>query len=152
MNNELISNINVKVRTNDEIWILGDFCFHNKNHNVAKYFLDQINCKNVYLIYGNHDDRRIGSFFKKAYDLYDYKYNYRSFVFCHYALAVWNKSHRGTICCYGHSHSSAEKFLDEKFPERKSMDVGVDNAKLILNSYSPFSLDEVIKIMDNKKG
>jgi hypothetical protein len=34
---------------------------------------------------------------------------------------------------------------------RKSMDVGVDAAYKRFGEYRPFSLDEVLKIMENKK-
>ena len=38
----------------------------------------------------------------------------QSIVLCHYAMAVWDKSHRGNLMLYGHSHSEAEPWLEEK--------------------------------------
>ena len=54
MNEGLIKNINETVMTNDELWILGDFAF-KVNMAAAKQFRDQINCKTVHMITGNHD-------------------------------------------------------------------------------------------------
>jgi calcineurin-like phosphoesterase family protein len=53
MNNILISNINNTVKPTDELYILGDFCFGDRLR--ANTFLNQIRCKNIYLIKGNHD-------------------------------------------------------------------------------------------------
>jgi calcineurin-like phosphoesterase family protein len=67
-------------------------------------------------------------------------------------MAIWNKSHRGAWHLYGHSHANAEEGLNKLMPERKSFDVGVDNAAVLLGSYRPFTFEEVKKIMDKKKG
>jgi calcineurin-like phosphoesterase family protein len=63
----------------------------------------------------------------------------------HYAHRVWPHHHKGSIHLYGHSHSN----LDDDWG--KSMDVGVDAAYKRFGEYRPFSLDEVLKIMENKK-
>ncbi len=67
-------------------------------------------------------------------------------------MAVLNKSHHGAIHLYGHSHSSAEEGLDKKFPGRRSMDVGIDNAYRLLGEYRPFSWDEIKHRLLSKQG
>ena len=54
MNKQLIDNINDDVKTNDELWILGDFAYKVSREEVRK-LRDQIKCRNVHLIRGNHD-------------------------------------------------------------------------------------------------
>jgi hypothetical protein len=50
-------------------------------------------------------------------------------------MAVWNKSHYGSMHLFGHSHGSFT--VNEG---TRAMDVGVDTSK----DYTPFSLDEVL--------
>lgn len=54
MNNTIIDNINRVVGEDDELWILGDFAFRVDKAEVQK-FRNRINCRNVHLVYGNHD-------------------------------------------------------------------------------------------------
>lgn len=64
-------------------------------------------------------------------------------VLCHYAMRVWDRWHYGSLHAYGHSHSNLPF-------QPCSLDVGVDNAKKLLGSYRPFSLDEFIKFATSK--
>ena len=52
MNNYMIDQFNSRVRKNDEVVILGDFCYAGAKE--AKEILDQLNGR-LYLIVGNHD-------------------------------------------------------------------------------------------------
>jgi hypothetical protein len=49
-------------------------------------------------------------------------------------------------------HRQREATLDVAFPGRRSMDVGVDNAKHLLGEYRPFSEDEVLEILLKRPG
>jgi calcineurin-like phosphoesterase family protein len=77
-------------------------------------------------------------------------------ILCHYAMRVWNHSHKGSWMLYGHSHGT----LDEMTPEianptwigdqyyiknYKTMDVGVDTYDL-----HPYLFEEIKDIMDKK--
>jgi calcineurin-like phosphoesterase family protein len=161
MNDDLIKNINNLVGVNDVLWILGDFAMHNEN--VTREYRNKINCNNVHLIRGNHDVERPEKYFNIVRDLVsvsitpDGSYyldsrmrGCREVVLCHYAMAFWNKSHQGVYHFYGHSHGGAEDMLNEKFPDRKSLDVGVDNAYKLLGEYRPFALEEAIGIIDKR--
>ena len=53
MNEAIIKKWNDKVKQDDEVYILGDFCFDNQG-NKATAFLKRLNGKK-YLIKGNHD-------------------------------------------------------------------------------------------------
>ena len=72
------------------------------------------------------------------------KHNGQMIVLFHYGMRVWNRSHRGAIMLYGHSHSTLP-------PHGKSVDVGVD-CKEITSEYRPVSLDEVIEYMKDRPG
>src|ERR1700693_1395237 len=63
MNDYLINKINETVGENDELWHLGDFAFSRYDTNEVGRLRARINCKNIYLIWGNHDDRKIYKYF-----------------------------------------------------------------------------------------
>lgn len=154
MNDILINNINNNVKKTDILWHLGDFCYAplNKVEKFAESIIDRINCKNIYLVKGNHDDEVIFKYFKDCFERKELKFNKKFLVLSHYAQFIWNKSHRGSWMLYGHSHATAEKFLDKMMPDRLSIDVGVDNANFLFGEYRPISFDEIEKLFKNKGG
>ena len=156
MNDTIINEINAIVGEDDVLWHLGDFAFSSKYdyYSRCKYYRDRIKCRNVNLVWGNHDERSIRDLFNETYDLkmISVPAQTNRMVLCHYAMAVWDGSHRGNLHLYGHSHSEAEVWLDKIMPGRRSMDVGVDNAAKLLGKYRPFSLTEIQDIFKNKGG
>lgn len=56
MDDAILNNINEAVGPDDQLWILGDFAFSRKSHELYDY-RERINCKDVRLVWGNHDDR-----------------------------------------------------------------------------------------------
>jgi calcineurin-like phosphoesterase family protein len=154
MNDHLIGQINKHVHKDDVLWHLGDFAFANKKIYYDKCFeyRERINCRTVNIVWGNHDHRNIRDLFTNAYDLYTTRIEGQQITMCHYAMAIWEDSHRGSWCLYGHSHSGAEVELNEKYPNRRSIDVGVDNAFKILGEYRPFSLAELHHLFAEKRG
>lgn len=147
MDDALINETNAVVGENDVLWHLGDFAFAGKYDYYAKCrsYRDRIKCKNVNLVWGNHDNRIIRDLFGETYDLKMIRVpNQRTnIVLCHYAMAVYDGSHKGNLHLYGHSHSEAEPWLDHMMPGRKSLDVGVDNAAKLFGKYRPISLTEI---------
>lgn len=174
----LIDQINAVVGEDDILWHLGDFCFGPKNEEKflarAWDYRHRIKCKNVNFVRGNHDpealidrvferrvedhkgnpilDHRGNEQYEGAYAAKEIKWKGQHVSMYHYAGAVWNKSHRGGWMLYGHSHTTAESFLDKVMPGRRSFDIGVDNAKLLLGEYRPFSLEEIREIMKKREG
>jgi len=59
----LLMLINSRVKENDTLYHLGDFCFKksseasNSHKNAFEYYREQINCKNIIFCDGNHDGR-----------------------------------------------------------------------------------------------
>ena len=160
MNEGLIKNINETVMTNDELWILGDFAF-KVNMAAAKQFRDQINCKTVHMITGNHDkDYTRDHIFQSVQHYKELKTEYGKFILFHYPIYEWNGAHNGTIHLHGHIHSTGsyntanlqKKYID-RFPEKSFMkdsalglriyDVGVD-----ANNYRPISITQIAELMN----
>lgn len=72
-------------------------------------------------------------------------------------MRVWNKSHKGSIMLYGHSHGTLDQLQpqftsptwigDQYFIKNyKTMDVGVDT-----NNLFPYHIDEILDIMKEKE-
>lgn len=148
MDSAIIDETNKLVGKHDRLIMLGDFTMRPMP-DIHRY-VTSIKCKNIILTLGNHDSRNKMSNFVKVYDIFEVKKPH--IVCCHYAMATWNKSHRGSYHVYGHSHSGAEEYLDKVFPGRRSMDVGVDNIDKLLGAYRPISQDEVISILSERPG
>jgi calcineurin-like phosphoesterase family protein len=150
----LLKNINDCVGPDDVLWHLGDFCFGPKDNifRIAQNYRRRINCAHINFIWGNHDRYEIGPLFESTNHLYMANIDGQRIVLCHYAMAIWDGSHKGNVHLYGHSHSGAENWFSRVMPDRKAFDCGVDNAYKLLGEYRPFSFDEVMKIMDTKKG
>lgn len=154
MDDTLIANINKVVGENDVLYHLGDFCFGVKKdlYRKAKEYRDRIKCRNIHLIWGNHDAWAIRDLFSSTNDCFDALVNDQLIVLHHYAKAIWDRSHHGAWHLYGHSHAGAEQWLDANMPGRRSFDAGVDNAVKLIGEYRPFSFDEVKSIMSKRNG
>lgn len=146
MDDALIDNWNNTVHPGDDVWVLGDFTF--RNFQQTQDILSQLE-GNKKLILGNHDkvivenrDKFLSrSLFQEIADLkMIHGPGKQRIVLCHYAMRVWNQSHRGSWQLYGHSHGN---LLDDPF--LLSMDVGVDACE-----YRPISFDEVKAHMETK--
>lgn len=154
MDDTIIDNINRTVGRNDELYHLGDFCMAGKKDHLAKcqQYRDRIRCRNIHLIWGNHDDLFTAPMFSSVHDLLKENFGGQVIVMCHYAMVTWNKSHRGAWHLYGHSHSEIEPWMDTHLSGRRSMDVGVDNAYKLLGEFRPFSFDEVAQFLRDRPG
>lgn len=149
MDAKLIGNINDLVGQDDTLYFLGDFCLSKHRKDIQDY-RDRIVCNNIVFILGNHDKRKeiIPVFGDISVHHYlEEEFGGVKFVMMHYAMRIWNKSHKtpASIHLYGHSHSKLEDI-----PWGKSMDVGIDNAYRLFGEYRPFSLAEITSIMSKR--
>jgi len=139
MNECIIDKWNTKVSKDDSVYHIGDFGFGDPQS--LKSILRQLNGK-IYLIRGNHDKfqivRDLG--FQQVWPIREIKFNDQTIILCHYAMRVWNKSHRGAWQLYGHSHGTLPEDQNSL-----SFDVGVD-----ANNFEPLSFDEVKIRMESK--
>lgn len=164
MDDYLIDQINATVGEDDELWHLGDFAMAPKPSDTKKHpayvercegYRARIKCKNVNIIWGNHDLEIIGHLFKRAGRLEFLRSSNLGcdIVVCHYPFAVWHSSHRAAVNLYGHCHTTAENWLDTHMPGRRAIDVGVDNAKKVLGEFRPFSEDtDLVRLLGGEPG
>lgn len=135
MDETILNNINSVVMPNDTLFHLGDFCFGEVDK--YEYYRNRIACKDLRFIKGNHDRLRPYEFrqvFGSYNDYIEFRYNGEFIVMSHYAMLVWNKSHRGSFMLHGHSHGSLT------YPHKQRIkDVGVDT-----NNFKPYRLDDIL--------
>lgn len=168
MNDAIVKGINKKVKYDDTLYHIGDWSFGGIEQ--IYNFWKQLVCKNIHLIYGNHDQHiEANKILPNAITTQDEKDYWdsdllvaqrlflstqyvktikavgQSIFLSHYAHRVWDKSHHGRIHLYGHSHSTLE---DVEWG--KSMDVGVDSYYKLHKKYEPFSLTEILEIMSKR--
>lgn len=145
MTNTIIDTINKYVKEDDILYFLGDLCF--KDHRKIPELMSRINCRTIHVCRGNHDHHldKYKHLFTSLGDTLTFKDNNGHTIFMsHYAHRIWLGSHKGIIHLYGHSHDS--------IPDHgKSMDVGIDVAYRLFGEYRPFSLEEILKIMNKKE-
>lgn len=154
MNDTLVNNINNVVGENDILIHLGDFSFGGFDK--IKEFRDRIFCKNIHLIYGNHDHHimnnknNIQEIFTSTseYMFLDLRIpegknivGKYTLVLFHYPIASWNGMNDGVIHCHGHVHLPKH----QKIGDGKSIDVGVDG-----NDMMPYRVQEIISLMKNQ--
>lgn len=131
MNDALIENWNRKVNKRDTVIIVGDFAWERHG-----YFLNVLNGKKE-LVIGSHDKmpKKYLDSFSNVYMTKTFDYKKRTFVAMHCCPRVWEKSHYGSICLFGHSHGRLNTY-------NLSFDVGVDVPQ---NRYSPINMDEILE-------
>lgn len=161
MNHDLIGQINLRACKDDHLWILGDVGFKSFKKE-CRNFLDSLICKNVHLIWGNHDSQDIAQYFSSCHNMvdlcifqdgryvtdHDSKFHWNkqgntNMFLCHYAMVTWDRAYKNpnkpVYHLYGHTHTNLEKEMNEKFPDRNSADVGVDNVFRVMGYYGPIS-------------
>lgn len=175
MNNYMIERWNNKVRTNDEVVILGDFSWGKAEP--TNEILKQLN-GTLYLIKGNHDyylknakfdaDRFV--WIKDYAEIHDSK---RKVILSHYPIMCYNGQYRlgrkgepKTYMLYGHVHDTTDQRLLEMFQEKtrstskfaltpdgeKEMYIPCNmiNCFCMYSDYEPLSLDEWIACQEKR--
>ena len=154
MNARLVGNINECVGQDDILFHLGDWSFGGFEQ--IQKFRDQIVCKNIHIITGNHDHhiennrencQSLFSSVNKYVEL-SVKWNVGTpnqneakFVLMHFPIASWNNLAKSNIHLHGHVHFES----DVRVGVGKMMDVGVDGNRLF-----PIEMNEVLSIMNKR--
>lgn len=167
MNDYMVEKWNQKVRKNDEVVILGDFCWGDAKQ--TQEILSRLNGK-LYLIVGNHDrflkDKNFDAsrfiWVKEYAELSD---NKRKVVLSHYPMTCYNGQYRRdkdgnpkTFMLHGHIHNTQDqKFLDafsEYMKKQQHISIGGNlesvpfqliNCFCMFSDYEPLTLDEWIE-------
>lgn len=156
----IINNINAVVTKQDNLYFLGDVSWHNPVE-TAK-LLSKINCKNLFLIKGNHDrwskDGRCQKMFQGIYDYKQIEDNGRQVFLSHFPVMMYPGQHRGMIHLYAHVHNTNEEkdyqefvsILNNRIKERdgeRFNSLRAYNVGCMLWDYKPVILYEIL----NKK-
>lgn len=153
MNSTLVNNINEVVGQDDILIHLGDWSFGG--FEMIQEFRDRIICKNIHLIYGNHDHhirRNKGGIQDIFSSTQDYLHldlripngkevEKMTLVCMHYPIASWDGMNDGVIHLHGHVHLPPHL----RIAEGKAMDVGVDG-----NNLKPITFQEIRSLMKNQ--
>lgn len=168
MSRHLVEQINKYVEQDDILFHLGDWSFGGINN--IWNFRKQIICKNIHLIYGNHDqhiiknatlpncltnvfvnivDKEDGllgvptlgqNIFSSCNQYSEIFIDGRMLCLMHYPIQEWNDRHHNSWMLHGHQHGK-----NIIIPKR--LDVGIDNAFKLFGEYKPFSWEEICKIL-----
>lgn len=133
---------NSRVTKNDQVYILGDFAFHNEKP--YSWYLKQLRGQK-HLIVGNHDrkllkDAEAMEYFVSVDYYREITDDKKRIILSHYPIAEWNGFHREAYHVYGHIHNRT----DETFQYMKQYDRAL-NAGACINNFTPCSLNELIR-------
>jgi calcineurin-like phosphoesterase family protein len=149
MDEEMIRRWNAKVTNKNAIvYHCGDLGCNGKPDRL-RWIIGRLNGR-IRLLLGNHDSWLLKEKHSDLRSLFDEfcPYAFRetktptdiTITMCHFAMVVWNKSHRGTgAMLHGHSHGSLPK-LQGPLGNLIRIDVGVDCHP----NYEPFSYHEIL--------
>lgn len=172
MNAHMLEKWNARVRSTDDVFILGDLSVGNAEQTNA--LLKELKGK-LYLIEGNHDrfsknkkyDASRFEWIKPYAEMHDHK---RKLILCHYPIVNYNRQYRlddngkpTTYMLYGHVHDTLDEQLIEEFQEmtRRSVKTLSDgshvripcqmlNCFCMYSDYTPWTLNEWIAFWEER--
>jgi calcineurin-like phosphoesterase family protein len=146
----IVNSINSLVGQEDTLYHLGDWSFGGIEN--IEIFRRRINCFDVHLILGNHDQhieddpKKFIHLFSSISHYKEISVNDHKIVLSHWPMKVWHKSHRGSWQLHGHCHDHLrpDEWWTKSKPQerRRTMDVGMDT-----NDYKPWSFEVLEKMM-----
>lgn len=163
----LIYQINKHVKPNDLFICLGDWSFGDQTN--ISYFRYRINCENVFLITGNHD-RYIKS--NKKVKCYNSDKKIRAQDIFTYVSDEFLFQHDGAIYYCNHfmktkKYRDLNRLYTNMYPDKKvfhlfghthglfnsdgMLDIGYENAYHLFGQWRPFNIDEVKRLLLEKK-
>lgn len=141
---QIVHNINHRLRGEDRLYVLGDFAWGKMNR--VKHYRELIRCKNVHLIMGNHDPttttgRPLPELYRVFQDVRERKLlkdhllgvGVQRIYMDHYPVWNWPAMDSGSYHLHGHVHGS------DPSPREHVYDVGVD-----CWDYKPVTLMEIV--------
>lgn len=169
MTDEIIDSVNNTVMPDDNLIYLGDFCL-NTSIEQFEVLISRINCKNIYMLWGNHANPHykqiykplvktiLGEQYTDESEIYPLRYkniiylghyaeviiNGYICVLSHFPLLIWNNVKNGSIQLTGHSHGNCEA-TNSKNMTGKILDCGWDEFK------KPLSFPEILAIVESKR-
>ena len=148
-NETLIKNINEDVAEDDNLYIIGDIMLGDNS--LGLEYLCRINCKNIYIITGNHDTDTRKELYKNCSNVKSvelamlYKYKKYHALLLHWHADTANLDDKSITQCllnfYGHTHQKTNFWMDTPMYYH----VGVDSHK-----NHPVNIEQIISDINNK--
>lgn len=154
MREKMIHRHNSRVKAGDLVYHLGDMFWKTCSEVQALDIMDRLN-GNHYYVKGNHEELmekspKLRSRFVWVKDIARLHSTTETprIVLFHYAMLVWEGSHRGDWQLYGHSHGELSSAVPDMNTAARlnSFDVGVD-----CWDYYPVSMHEVKREIERKQ-
>ena len=126
MNDTIVNNINSIVKEDDILIHLGDWSFGGFES--IQKFRDRVICKNIHLIFGNHDHHiennrdEVQELFTSVSHYNTLKIGKIEIQLMHYTIDSWNNLRKGAMHLHGHCHLPNDKRLGKG----KRIDAGID--------------------------
>jgi calcineurin-like phosphoesterase family protein len=133
MDQTLICRWNSPLRSNDTVYVLGDFSLAPADQ--VRDYLNQLAGRKI-LILGNHDRKPTDSVWAEIHESLLVEAEGHRFYLHHYPVRDWPSKWHGTIHLYGHVHGNLR-------PLPGSMDVGVDTW-----GGAPISVIEILRAVE----
>lgn len=129
MNEQMVSEWNSIVQSEDLVYILGDVAFLPAQK--AAEYMNRCNGTKI-LVEGNHDRKALNDptfrrCFKEVHKYLDINYGGHKIIMCHYPFSEWDQMHRGSINFHGHLHGGSSGM-----EEYRSRDMGMDATGMIV--------------------
>ena len=141
MDRLLIEYWNSRITKNDQVYILGDFAFHNEKS--YSWYLSQLKGQK-HLIVGNHDrkllkDNDALQYFVSVDDYLEITDEQKRLILSHYPIAEWNGFYRDSYHLYGHIHNNTKGTYQYMKQFDRALNVGC-----MINGYRPVTFKELI--------
>lgn len=148
MDRAMIEIWNETVLPEDDIWILGDFCFRSSHP--AEWYLKQLKGKK-HLIAGNHDrallrDNKALAYFESIDKSTEIQDGGKRLILCHYPILEWNGYFRGSYHLFGHIHNRRGKTYEAVCQEARML-----NCAAALTGYRPVTFEELKTVNQHYK-
>lgn len=142
MDNALIKLWNSRVSRDDQVYIIGDFCYRNEK--AAEWYLRQLK-GHKHLIIGNHDgallkNEKAMTYFESVDKMMHVSDCGKEICLCHFPIAEWNGYYKGHWHIYGHIHGHKTETYEFMKTREKAL-----NAAACINNYAPVSMNELIR-------
>lgn len=140
MDRTLIKLWNSRVYPDDDVYVVGDFCYRSERAPV--WYLRQLK-GHKHLIIGNHEesiltDEKALSYFDSVDQIKEVSESGEKVVICHFPLAEWNGMQNGSWLIYDHIHANT----DDTYNFMRTREHAL-NAGCMINSYTPGSFREL---------
>jgi len=145
MDAQILDRVNSVLRPGDELFFLGDFAWQASRYG---HYRQRVRVRKFNVVRGNHDSSSLARHCSLFKDMLLRKFQTSrgrvKIHMLHCPMLSWYGLHHGSVHLYGHSHGRYEAQLDEIFPGRRAMDVGIDNVFRLTGMWRPISLEEVV--------